>query len=124
MTFALSNLSTKRLTVLMGALLLSFGLALTSATSVQAQPTVDQSYNGGAYGAGEFGSNDCLAASETTPTPTTTPTGTPTPNGLFPDTGGQLGLWAAIGALILAIGLGLYGYTHRAKRATHRVSNE
>lgn len=120
MTFALATISTNRLAIHLVALLLTFGIVLASATSVQAQSTADQTYNCGAYGQGEFGSNDCLAASESTPTPSATPT----PSGLFPDTGGQLGLWAAIGALILAIGLGFYGFSYRAKRSTHQAPNK
>ena len=31
----------------------------------------------------------------------------------FPNTGGNLGVWGAIGAILIAIGLAVYGYTHR-----------
>lgn len=118
MSFALTTLSINRLAVLLGALVLSFGLALASASSIQAQSSADQTYNCGAYGAGEFGSNECLAATEINPTPLSTDAPSPTSSGLFPDTGAKLGLWAAIGAILLAIGLARYGIIQRKKRTT------
>ncbi len=116
MSFVLITLPTNRLAVLAGALVLSFGLAVASPSLIQAQSSVDQTYNCGAYGAGEFGSNECLATTEISPTPSSTASPTPSSSGLFPDTGAKLGLWAAIGAILLAIGLGIYGLNRRQQR--------
>lgn len=96
------------------------GVGIGAPTATYAQTSDDQTYNCGAYGAGDYGGMDCVTAAETTPTPPPAPTPTPTPasSGLFPDTGGSLGVWAAFGALLLAFGLGVYGSSRRrASRA-------
>jgi LPXTG-motif cell wall-anchored protein len=111
---------TYRFSTLLCVLALSLGIGLSSPLPAQAQTADDETYNCGTYGGGSFGSTDCVTAGETTPsvTPTLAPTSTPTSDGLFPDTGAGLGLWAAIGALLLAMGLGLYGYFHRRQRSS------
>lgn len=110
---------------LLGALLLWGSVAFTAPSVIQAQSIqYDQTYGSGTYNQNEFGgttqpaSTDPIPTSESTPSSTPSPTSTPTPaaGGLFPGTGAGLGLWAAIGALVLGVGLGLYGFSRRQSR--------
>ncbi len=102
------------LATLVCVFVVTVGVGIGAPTATYAQTPDDQTYSCGAYGAGDYGGSECVTAAETTPTPTPTPAS----SGLFPDTGGSLGVWAAIGALLLAVGLGFYGYSRRrASRA-------
>lgn len=78
--------------------------------------TTNQSYDCGSYGAGAYGSNDCLAAAAS-PTPPPPPTGaSPAQSGGLPGTGAQL-VW--LGVIGLALILGGVGLSLRRRR--HRT---
>lgn len=76
-------------------------------STVDAQ-TANQSYTCGTYGAGEFGTNDCVVTQQESPKS----------SGSMPLTGAQLSMMAAIGMILTAVGLALYGKSRRSSSAT------
>lgn len=100
------------LTVSLFALAVLAGGSLAAAPSINAQTEPNQSYSCGAYGAGSFGGNDCVA---TEVAPTVAVTSPPEADGSMPDTGAILRRWAAVGALLVSIGLALYGSSRRRR---------
>lgn len=85
------------------------GMSLATTTVPTAAQTTNQSYDCGTYGAGTYGSNDCLVTAATPPP--TRSAATPTPGsstvGGLPVTGAQL-LWSSvIGLALIVLGIGL-----------------
>lgn len=100
-------------TVAVVGLLIIFSVFAAPVTLAQTE--TNQSYDCGSYGASDYGQNECVVALDASPTPSPSTDA----NGLFPGTGAGLGLWAALGALVLSLGVSLYGYHHRrAQRAS------
>lgn len=83
-----------------------------AAAPVMAQ-SVNQSYDCGTYGAGNYGSNDCVVAAVT---PTPTPNAT---KGGLPVTGAQLIWIALIGLGLISLGIALSLHRKRSARGGH-----
>jgi LPXTG-motif cell wall-anchored protein len=117
-----SRITPHKFGLLVTCAIMSLGIGLASPIIASAQTDPNQAYDCGTYGGGNYGQNDCVTTTETTPTPNISTTQSPTPNagGSSPDTGASLTWWAAIGALLVAVGLGLYGYNRRQRRLSQR----
>lgn len=112
------SVSSPRLPILVGGLLLGLSLSVSLGRPTLAQ-TTPQTYNCGTYGAGDFSGQTCAATVSASPAPTPIPaTPTPTAPGStnpLPGTGASLGWLAAIGALLVALGLAGYGLARRRR---------
>lgn len=117
-----SRITLHKFGLLVTCAIIALAIGLVSPLIARAQTDPNQAYDCGTYGAGNYGQNDCVAATESTPTPNISPTPTLTPSagGSSPDTGASLTWWATIGALLVAVGLGLYGYKRRQRRQDER----